>query len=30
MNETEQQAIQTEPTQPSVPVEPPAEVASGI
>ena len=29
MNETEQQAIQTEPTQPSVPVETPAEVASG-
>jgi hypothetical protein len=29
MNETEQQAIQTESTQPSVPVETPAEVASG-
>lgn len=29
MNETEQQAIQTEPTQHSVPVETPAEVASG-
>jgi hypothetical protein len=29
MNETEQQAIQTEPTQPSVPVETPAELASG-
>ena len=29
MNETEQQAIQTEPTQPSVPVKTPAEVASG-
>jgi hypothetical protein len=29
MNETEQQAIQTEQTQPSVPVETPAEVASG-